>query len=324
MKRRTVVAGGALFCLSATALRRAVAQTSARPYRVGILGNEEGRPWAAFRQALQSHGYVEGRSVVFEARWSEGVLDRLPALARELVDRKVDVIVVSGAFAAQAAQAATRTTPIVMAVSSRPETVGLVQSVAQPGGNVTGLSNSPGYLQGKRLELLRELAPVARVVWLSNPLNPGEVEQTIFIAEIAARAGVMYRTVEIRSPADVASAFATAREFRADALMVAGNHTTFRARQDIAQFARANRMLTIFEERMFVDAGGLMSYGPNFDAMFRRAAHYVDRIFKGANPAELPIEQPTTFELAINLETARAIGHTIPAAMLLRADYLIK
>jgi putative ABC transport system substrate-binding protein len=324
MKRRTVVAGGALLLSWTGALRRAVAQASARVYRVGILGSEDARTWAAFRQALHGHGYVEGRNVVFEARWSEGVLNRLPALARELADRKVDVIVVSGAFAAHAAQAATRTTPIVMAVSGRPEAVGLVQSLARPGGNVTGLSNSSAYLHGKRLELLREVATVSRVVWLSNPLNPGEVEQPTFIAEIAAQAGVMYRTVEIRNPEDMAGALATAREFRADALMVAGNHTTFRARHRIAEFARANRLLTIFEERMFVDAGGLMSYGPSFEAMFRRAAYYVDRILKGDTPADLPIEQPTTFELAINLDTARAIGLTIPAAVLLRADHLVE
>ena len=302
-------------------------QSRAKTYRVGILGNQDSPPWDAFREALRKLGYIDRRNLVIEARWSDGFTERLPALAVELVQQNVDVIVASGNQATMAAKNATSTIPIVMAVSGYPDRLGLVQSLGRPGGNVTGLSNLAVQLQGKRLELLKETAPrVSRIAWFRGATNPFEssLAENPNLVAMADALGLTYRLVEVRSPSDFQAAFAATVEGKADAVMAFGNPVTFAGRRLIAEFALSHRLPSIFEEQLFVEAGGLMSYGPSFIDMFRRAAIYVDRIFKGAKPADLPIEQPTSFELIINLKTAKALGLAIPPALLLRVDKVIR
>jgi putative ABC transport system substrate-binding protein len=301
------------------------AQPAARTYRIGVLGNQPNPPWEGFRQGLRDLGYVEGRNVTMEWRWSEGFTDRLPALAVELVGLRVDIIVASGTQAVRAAKRATATTPIVMAVSSYPDKIGLVESLARPGGNVTGLSNLGPELSGKKLELLREIAPkVSRVAVLHNPASPVEPLAIRELLAAAPAAGMTIQPVEVRSPDDFPAAFAAVVSSRADALLALGNPVNFQGRQLIVDVAAKNRLPSIFDERLFVEAGGLMSYAPSFTDLFRRAATYVDKILKGAKPADLPVEQPTVFELVINQRTAKALGLMIPPSLLLRADQLIQ
>jgi putative tryptophan/tyrosine transport system substrate-binding protein len=301
------------------------AQPAAKTYRIGILGNQSNAAWDAFRQGLRDLGYVEGRNATIEARWSQGVTDRLPALAVELVGLRVDVIAASGTQAVRAAMQATRSTPIVMSVSSYPDRIGLVDSLARPGGNVTGLSNVAPELQGKRLQLLKEIAPsVSRVAVLFNHSSPVEPLGFRELLAAAPVAGLTVQAVDVRTPDDFPAAFAAVTAARAQALMAFGNPVNFQRRDLIADFAARERLPGIFEERLFVEAGGLMSYAPSFGDLFRRAATYVDRILKGARPADLPVEEPTTFELVINLRTAKTLGLTIPQSVLIRADQLIQ
>ena len=303
----------------------ALAQPAAKTYRIGVLGNQPTAPWEAFRQSLRELGYVEGRNAAIESRWSEGATDRLPALAVELVGLRVDVIVASGTQAVRAAKQATSSIPIVMAVSSYPERIGLVESLARPGGNVTGLSNVSPELQGKRLQLLKEIAPsVSRVAVLHNAGSPVEPLGLRELLAAAPAAGVTIQPVDVRALDDFPAAFTAVTSGRAQAVMAFGNPVNFQARQLIADFAARSQLPGIFEERLFVEAGGLMSYAPSFVDLFRRAAAYVDRILKGARPADLPVEQPTTFELVINVKTAKALGLTIPPSLLIRADQLIQ
>ena len=305
----------------------APAATEAQPQRVpriGVLGNEDTPPWEGFRQGLRDLGYIDGRTVAIEWRWSEAVTERLPALALELAGLKVDVIVASGTQAIRAAKNATATIPIVMTISAYPERIGLVESLARPGGNVTGLSNVAPDLNGKRLQLLREVAPkVSRVAMLWNPTSP--VEQFGFreYLALAPAAGVEIVSVEVRAPDDYRAAF-TVIATRAQALTVIGNPVNFKNRQLIADFALKNRLPSIFEERLFVEAGGLMSYAPSFNDLFRRAATYVVKILKGARPADLPVEEPTKFELVLNMKTAKSLGLTVPQTVRLQADRLIE
>jgi putative ABC transport system substrate-binding protein len=323
VKRREFIAllGGAVVAWPG----EACAQPGAKAHRIGILGNEFTRAWEGMFQQLQDLGYSEGRNLTIVSRWSGGVPDRLPDLARELVQREVEVIVASGTEAARAAMQATATIPIVMAVSAYPEKTGLVQSLARPGGNVTGLSTLGPQLAGKRLELLKEIAPrISRVAFLFNPANPAE---TLWLQEVLAAApaaGVTILAVELRTPSDHSTAFAAATSGGADGLFVVGNPVTFRIRSLIAEAAATSRLPAIYEERIFVEAGGLMAYAPSFTELFRRAALYVDKILTGAKPAELPVEQPTNFELVINLNAAKALGLTVPAALLIRADQVIE
>jgi putative ABC transport system substrate-binding protein len=301
------------------------AQPAAKVYRIGVLGNENTPPWEGFRQGLRDLGYVDGRNVTMEWRWSEGRTDRLPALAIELVGLRVDVIVASGTQAVRAAKQATGTIPIVMTVSSYPDKIGLVESLARPGGNVTGLSNIAPELSGKRVELLKEIAPrVSRVAVLWNPASPVEPLGFRELLAAAPAAGVEIVSVEVRTPDDYPAAFAAVASSRAHALLAHGNPVNFKNRQLIADFALRSRLPSIYEERLFVEAGGLMSYAPSFTDLFRRAATYVDKILKGAKPADLPVEQPTKFELVINLRTAKALGFTIPPLVLFRADQVIE
>jgi ABC-type uncharacterized transport system substrate-binding protein len=301
------------------------AQQPAKHTRIGVLGSEDSPPWESFRRGLRDLGYIDGRNITIEGRWYEGRTDRLPALAVELVQSKVDIIVTSGTQAIRAAREATSTTPIVMANSAYPDKIGLVESLARPGGNITGLTNLGPELMGKSFQLLREIAPkVSRVAVLRNPANPVETLGFNEILAVAPRVGMEIESVGVRTPDDYAAAFASVTARRADALFAFGNPVNFKNRQLIADFASRGRLPAMFQERLFVESGGLVSYAPSYIDLFRRAATYVDRILKGANPADLPVEQPTKFELVINMKTAKALGLTIPPAVLLRADEMIQ
>jgi putative ABC transport system substrate-binding protein len=303
----------------------AVAQPPGKIHRVGVLGNENNPPWEGFRQGLRELGYVDGQNVTIEWRWSEGKPDRFPGLATEVVALKPDVIVASGTQATRAAKRATSAIPIVMTTSSYPDKIGLVDSLSRPGGNVTGLSNVGPELSGKKLELLKEIAPKAsRVAVLFNPASEVEPLAVRELSAAAAAVGVEIQSVEVRSPDDFSAAFAALSPSRVHALLALGNPINFRGRQLIADFALKNRLPSIYDERLFVEAGGLMSYAPSFTDSFRRAATYVDKILKGAKPADLPVEQPTKFELVINVKTAKILGLTIPPSLLLRADQLVE
>ena len=265
---------------------------------------------------------------MIEYRDAEGKLERLPALAAELVALKVDVIVAAGTPAALAAKQATRTLPIVFAAAADPVASGLVTSLARPGGNVTGLSILAPELVGKCLEQLKQAVPgVSRVAVLWQPGGLGERTEKDMLkgAEVAARAlGVRLQFVEARGPADFDRAFSDMTRARAGALTVLASAMFFSERRRLVDLAAKNRLPAVYPLREFVDAGGLMSYGPNLADLFRRAATYVDKILKGAKPGDLPVEQPTKFELVINLKTAKALGLTIPPSLLQRADQVIE
>jgi putative tryptophan/tyrosine transport system substrate-binding protein len=323
MKRAALTVVLALGLLAAPLT--AEAQQAMKVYRIGILGNENNPPWDGFRQGLLDLGYVDGRNLLMEWRWSEGKPDRFPALAMELVALRPDVIVASGTQAVRAAMEATSAIPIVMTTSSYPEKIGLVKSLSRPGGNVTGLSNVGPELSGKKLELLKEIAPkVSRVAVFWNPASTVEPLALQELLTAARAVSVEIQSVEVRSPDDFSAAFAAVSSSRVHALLALGNPINFRGRQLISDFALRNRLPSIYDERLFVDAGGLMSYAPSFIDSFRRAATYVDKILKGTKPADLPVEQPTKFELVINLKTAKALGLTIPPSVLGRADQIIE
>jgi putative ABC transport system substrate-binding protein len=303
----------------------AVAQPPGRIHRVVVLGNENNPPWEGFRQGLRELGYVEGQNITIEWRWSEGKPDRFPGLATEIVALKPDVIVASGTQATRAAKRATSAIPIVMTTSSYPDKIGLVDSLSRPGGNVTGLSNVGPELSGKKLELLKAIAPKAsRVAVVFNPASEVEPLTVRDLSAAAAAVGVEIQPVEVRSPDDFSAAFAALLPGRVHALLALGNPINFKGRQLIVDFALKNRLPSIYDERLFVEAGGLMSYASSFTDSFRRAATYVDKILKGAKPADLPVEQPTKLELVINVKTAKILGLTIPPSLLLRADRLVE
>ena len=308
----------------------AEAQQAAKVARIGILGGSAAPTplREAFLQGLRDLGYVEGRTVVIEYRFDEEKLERLPALAAELVALKVDVIVTGSTPAALAAKQATRTLPIVFVAVGDPVGSGLVTSLARPGGNVTGLSNLAPELVGKCLELLKQAVPgVSRVAVLWQPGAVGERTEKDMLkeAEVAARAlGVRLQFVEARGPEDFDRAFSDMTRARAGALTVLGSAMFFSERRRLVDLAAKNRLPAVYPWREFVDAGGLMAYGPDLADLFRRAATYVDKILKGAKPADLPVEQPTKFELVINLKTAKALGLTIPPSLLGRADQVIE
>ena len=305
-------------------------QAAAKVPRIGFLALNPGanpRLREAFLQGLRDLGYVEGRNVVIEYRSAEGKLERLPALAAELVAFKVDVIVTGGGTpTVLAAKEATRTLPIVFTSATDPVTDGLVASLARPGGNLTGLSNLAPELVGKCLEQIRETVPrVSLVAVLWQPGSVGGHTDMLKAAELAARPlGVRLQIVEARGPADFDRAFSDMTRARAGALAVLGSGILNSERRRLVDLAARHRLPTVYTSRDFVDAGGLMSYGPSLADSFRRAAAYVDKILKGTKPGDLPIEQPTKFELMINLRTAKALGLTIPPSLLLRADQVIE
>ena len=302
----------------------ATAQPSARLPRIGILANYEGPPWDGFRGGLRELGYVEGRTILIEWRWADGRVDRYPALASELVQAKVDLIVTSGTPAALAAKQATGSIPIVMAISAYPEKMGLAESLSHPGGNITGLSNAAPEVAGKRLQLLKQLAPkTVRIVVLGNAASTIDVLAFRETQAAAAALGLELQRIDARTPDEHAAAFAAVTASRADAMHVVGNPANFKNAQAIADFALRSRLPSSYEERAFALVGGLISYAASYPDLYFRAATYVDKILKGAKPGELPIQHPTKFELVINLKTATALGLTIPPPLLLQADEVI-
>ena len=329
MHRRTFLAGTGTVLLAAPLAPEA--QQAAKVARIGFLATNlaaNSHLPDAFRQGLRDLGYVEGRNVLIEYRDAEGKLDRLPALAAELVALKVDVIVAPNTPAALAAQQTTRTLPIVFIGVGEPVRSGLVTTLARPGGNVTGLSVISPELVGKWLELLKQAVPgVSRVAALRQPgaMDDRTEKDMLEGADVAARKlGVRLQFVEARGPADFQRAFSDMARARAGALTVRPAPMFMSERRRLVDLAAENRLPTVYPWREFVDAGGLMAYGPNLAGLYRRAATYVDKILKGAKPADLPIEQPSKFELVINLKTAKALGLAIPQSLLLRADEVIQ
>jgi putative tryptophan/tyrosine transport system substrate-binding protein len=319
MKRRNFIAllsGAAAWSLAARA------QQPDRTRRIGFLGNE--RRLERMKNGLADLGYVEGRDIVIEYRPGDRA-DRLSGFAAELVALKVEVIVVTGSQAAHAAQQATQSIPIVMTGTSDPVGTGLVASLARPGGNITGLSLQSPELSGKRLELLKELvAGLSRVAVLSNPDDPPVVFSLRETRDAARAMGIELQFVEVRRPEDFDSAFASVTKGQSGALVVLPASIMTKHAQRIAELALDSRMPAISYFREFPEAGGLMSYGPNLGDLSRRAAVYVDKILKGIKPSDLPVEQPTKFELVINLRTAEALGLRVSHMILARADEVLE
>jgi putative tryptophan/tyrosine transport system substrate-binding protein len=278
-----------------------------------------------FRHGLQELGYFDGKNIVIEWRSADGKLDRLPALAAELVRRKVDVIVTTGPTATRPAKEATSTIPIVMAQDIDPVGTGFVASLARPGGNITGLSSLVPEISGKQLELLKDIVPrLSHVVVLWASSNPANAQALREIERAAATIGVKVQSLDILSSKDIQTAFQGASKAHADAVLVMQNGVAIAHRTELAELAIKSRLPAIYPRLEFVKDGGLISYGASFTDMDRRAATYVDKILKGAKPADLPIEQPTKFELVINLKAAKQIGLTIPPNVLARADKVIR
>ncbi len=327
MDRRTFISAVTLGVL--TAPLAVEGQQAGKVYRIGILPpgpiSERAHFWEAFRQRLRDLGYVEGQNLTLVFPPGEVRPERLPHLAAELVSLKVDVIVAATSVAIQAAKEATKTIPIVMPVTNEPVEHGFVASLARPGGNITGLTLVSSELWGKRLQLLKTVVPrVSRIAVLSNPTSSGAPLQ-MRAAEVAARTlGVRLQFLEVRGPDDVETAFEAATKDRAGALIALDDPLLFTHRVRIVELAAKSRLPAIYGFSGFVQAGGLMAYAASVTDMYRRAATYVDKILKGAKPGDLPVEQPTKFELVINMKTAKALGLTIPQTVLLRATQVIE
>jgi putative tryptophan/tyrosine transport system substrate-binding protein len=319
-------------CLLPTVVLPAVLTEAQQPTKIPRIGylspnSRSSNPARieAFRQGLHELGYVEGKNIVIESRDAEGKLDRLSQLAAELVRLKVDIIVTSSPAPTRAAKQATVTIPIVFAQDGDPVASGFVASLARPGGNITGLSTLAPELSGKRLELLKEVVPkLSRVAVLGTSTSPSTAP-TLKETELAAGASkVQLQYLDVLDPKDIETAFRTAAKRRADAVLVLAGPVVFSQRTEIAGLAVKSRLPAIYPQTEFTEAGGLMYYGANTPDMYRRAATFVDKILKGAKPADLPVEQPTKFELVINLTTAKRIGLTIPPNLLARADKVIR
>jgi putative tryptophan/tyrosine transport system substrate-binding protein len=325
MKRRELLLFLAGAMTAAPALR---AQQKAMPV-IGYLATGSPGPTApnvvAFRQGLSETGYVEGKNVTIEYRGAEGQYDRLPALAADLVGRKIDVIVATSVPSARAAKTATSTIPIVFAVGTDPVEDGLVASLARPGGNLTGVTFMMTELMQKRLELLSELAQqVGVIALLVNPDNPN-VERTMRDVQEAARAkGVQLQILKAATKAEIDAAFAAFAQLRVGALLVGNDPFFYNRREQLVALASQHAVPAIYEARDYVAAGGLISYGTSLAAASRQAGIYVGKILKGAKPTDLPVEQPTRFELVVNLKTAQALGLTVPPSILSRADEVIE
>ena len=278
-----------------------------------------------FRQGLRELGYIEGKNIIIEWRSAEGKLDRRSEIAGELVGLKVDVLVSAGPAATRALRQATSNIPIVMAQDTDPVGSGFVHSLAKPGGNITGLAALAPEMSGKQLELLKQVVTkLSRVAVIGNSNNPGD-SQTLRETVLAAGSFEIYlRYLDVQNAQEIEPVMRAAAKGRADALMVLGNPNLNLHRQEVVTLAAKLRLPATYGRPEFVEAGGLMSYGTNYSELFRRAATYVDKILKGANPGDLPVEQPTKFELLINLKTAKQIGLTIPPNVLARADKVIK
>jgi putative tryptophan/tyrosine transport system substrate-binding protein len=308
----------------------AEAQPGGKVYRIGLLDYSAPEPgrlawWNVFRQRMKELGYVEGQNVAYEARWAQGEEDRLPKIAAELVGLKVDLIVTGGTNAAIASKKATSTIPIVMATGSEPVAIGLASSLRQPGSNVTGMTSLNSELASKRVGFLKIVAPrVSRLAILWDDTAPASRLGARETEAAAKTAGLTTHSVAVRSAAEIDAAFATIARGRARALSMIPSPMFFTERKRIAELAIKHRLPTLVGPREFVEAGGLLGYAADFPELFRRAAVYVDKILKGAKPGDLPIEQPTKFELVINLKTAKALGLTIPQSLLGRADEVIQ
>ena len=326
MKRRAflgTLAGGLL-----AAPLAAEAQQPSKTWRIGFvspLSRAETDRQDGFRQGMRELGYVEDRDFVIEGRFAEGKYQRIPEVAEELVRMNVDAIVVWGTPASIAVAQATSTLPIVIVSVTDPVASHLATSLARPGRNITGVSNLSSDLSGKLLELLVQVAPgLRRVAALRNPLNPNSALLLNETAAAARELGLELQVVEARAPEDLEGAFATIRRERARGVVVLTDAMFIGQRHRIGELATKSRLPTVFARRENAQGGGLMSYGPSLSDQFRRAATYVDKILKGAKPADLPVEQPTKFELVINLKAAKALGLTIPPSVLQRADEVIQ
>jgi putative tryptophan/tyrosine transport system substrate-binding protein len=304
-----------------------VAHAQAKVPTIGFLGTASASAWsawtAAFAERLRELGWIEGRTVAIQYRWADGRVERWTEIAAELAELKVDVIV-TGGNAALAAKQASSAIPIVFAMVDDPVGMGLIASLARPGGNLTGLSMQQADVAGKRLALLREAVPaLRRLAIMANVEYPSATLEMNQVQTAARTLGLDAATFEIRRAEDIAPAFEGLKD-RADALYVVGDAVVFTHRVRINTLALTARLPTIYVVREFIETGGLMSYGPSFPDLFRRAADYVDKILRGAKPGDIPVEQPTKFDLAINLTTAKALGLTIPPMLLARADEVIE
>jgi putative ABC transport system substrate-binding protein len=327
LDRRRFISAATLILLAAPLA--AQAQQAGKVSRVGFLGNStaalEANLVGPFREGLRELGYVEGRNILIEYRWADGKYERFPTLIAELAALKVDVIVTAGTPAALAVKKTTPSIPLVMVAVGDPIGVGLVASLARPSGNVTGLSSIAPELEGKRLELLREVMPkLSHVAVLWNPDNPfhaGSLKETRVAGQVL---GIKVQLLGIRASEEFPAAFAAIVRERPGALLVLADRLFLHNRARIVDFEAKHRLPGVYAYRELVEAGGLMSFGPSYAGMHRRAAYYVDKILKGAKPADLPVEQPTKFELRINLKAAKALGLTIPPSLLQRADEVIQ
>jgi putative tryptophan/tyrosine transport system substrate-binding protein len=329
MNRRDTVLGLLAFGAALRPLRAHAQRVAGKPARLGFLANlgpAGGKPWIdCFRSGLRDLGWIEGKDINIEYRWGEGLSERFPAMAAELVRLQPDLIVSQSTPATQAAQRATQTIPIVMIGVSDPVASKFVASLARPGGNITGVSNFLPATSGKLLELLKKVVPgLSRVGVLHNPTNSGKLIEVQELRATAAVLGVTIQPLEVRSSIDFDSAFTRAVEFKCDALIILQEGLTFANTSRILEFAAKTRVPAIYQIREFVEAGGLMSYGLNFCQHFKHAATHVDKILKGAYPGNLPVELPTTFELVVNLKTAKSMGLSIPQLLLISADALIE
>ncbi len=326
MRRRqfiTLLGGAAAWPLAARA------QQAAKVYRIGFLsaGAEvrPSKPWSIFVNGLRELGWIEGKNIVFDRRHADNRLDRLPELATELVRLDVDVIVTVGTLAPLAAKRATTSIPIVMMNAGDPVGSGLVASLARPGGNVTGMSLMAPDLGGKRLELLKETLPRlshVAIIWnAANPYSALVFDETLGAAK---KLTVEIQSLEVRSPGDFDGALATTMRNRVDALVIVEDPLTFNHLNKVAEFCADNRLAAIYGLREFADAGGLMTYGASNADLFRRSVEFVDKILRGFKPSDLPVQQPTKFELVINLKAAKAIGLEVPPVLLARADEVIE
>jgi putative ABC transport system substrate-binding protein len=324
MLRRIVV------CLLLTFFLLTVAEAQPKKIRrIGFLGNStaalEGNLIEPFREGLRDLGYVEGKNIVIEWRWAEGKYERFPALIAELIASKIDLIVTAGTPASLAVKKATTSIPLVMIAVGDPVGTGLIASLAHPGGNITGLTSIAADLEGKRLELLREVTPtLSHVAVFWNPASPFQVVAEKEVQAAAQLLRMKVLSLGLQAPEQFDDAFATIRRERPGALLVLADRLFLHNRARIMDFATKHRLPGVHAYAELVEAGGLMSYGPSYPGMHRRAAYFVDRILKGTKPADLPVEQPAKFELVINLKAAKQIGVTIPPSVLYRADRLIK
>ena len=305
------------------------AQQSGKVPRIGFLGNStatlEANLVGPFREGLRDLGYVEGRNILIEYRWADGKYERFPTLIAELIAQKVDVIVTAGTPAALAVKKATTSIPLVMVAVGDPVGTGIVASLARPGGNITGLTSIAADLEGKRLELLREVIPkLSHIAVLWNPASPFQVVAEKELQAAAQMLRIKVLSLGVRAAEELDNAFAAILRERPGGLLVLADRLFLHNRTRIVDFAAKQRLPGVHAYRELVDAGGLMSFGPSYAGMHRRAAIYVDKILKGAKPADLPVEQPTKFELVINLKTAKALGLKIPQSVLIRADEVIQ